>query len=256
VRAISLVCPLVFLVGFGGCGIRFGEAALNASLPDTFKNRAVWDDPSILSYRLSELPGTLVHEVTGPNGAKSYKRVKYIVADGFVPTIDAIKDGTIYSSKVDTGAAVQGNYLAFAASLSTDQTVDVTITDAALSLIPQANVPMAKLLEEAKQAAPPGTRRLWIQAAMLSLVVKRTYTKITASASGVVGDTFGAKGNVYHDSSSLNNDRTIALLIYDIDALKEGEGRLASARGLLQVGGQPVPRALVRGVIKGKLEKQ
>jgi hypothetical protein len=113
--------------------------------------------------------------------------------------------------------------------LSANRTASVTIIDTAQVFIPYADVPVDVLLAEAMKPALPGTtKRYYIQGVLLATVLTQYGQQINADASGVVGNTFGAKGNVYNEEQTVNRDFRISLLLIDLDRLAQ----LGAASGL------------------------
>jgi hypothetical protein len=58
-----------------------------------------------------------------------------------------------------------------------------------------------------------------VQGALLTAITVNNYVKISANASAVVGETFGAKGNVYNKQGATQHDYWISLELVDLDRL-------------------------------------
>jgi hypothetical protein len=202
-----------------GCpGVRFANIPqFNKELPEDFKRRVLWNQTDIFKYNLQELAG---HVIYAKGQAGEYDRgPRYVKPDKY-PPLKIVESGEVYKSKIDKGASAEGSYLAFAAKLSGDQIADVAIIDTAQVFIPYEDIPMDALLEEAKKPAPPETtKRYYIQAVLLATVVTQYGAKIKADASGVVGNAFGAKGNIYNEEQTVSRDVRISLLLIDLDRL-------------------------------------
>jgi hypothetical protein len=208
-----------------GCGVRFANVSqFNKVLPDDFKNRVLWAETDIFKYNLEQLAG---HVVYAKAEGKFDRGVRLVKKDR-TPTLKAVDKGRVYHSKIDKGAAAEGNYLAFAAKFDDTQTEDVTIIDTAQVFIPYDDVPIDDLLKEADKPLPPDvSKRYYVQAVLLATVTRIATSKISANASGVVGDAFGAKGNVYKQDEEGSTDYRISLLLIDLEKmkmLKQGSG--------------------------------
>lgn len=212
-----------FVITCVACGVRFNETPINLVMPDYFKERNLLDRTEIWRHKLTELVGSIVY--LKPDG--SYNRFKRIVKEDYLAKLELVEDAErkVYSSRIDRGAAVEGSYLAFAADLDVNQMAEVNIEDISLVFINDADVPWEKIYAEANAQAPsPDIRRYWIQGALLTHITIDYYTKISANASGVVGDTFGAKGNVYNKQGTTSRDFMISLELYDLDMVKSTTG--------------------------------
>ncbi len=223
------IAILFLVIAVSGCnGIKFSNIPqFNKDLPEDFKRRVLWNDTAIFKYNLEQLAG---HVIYAKAMAGQYDRGQRYIKPGKSPVSKVIDSGQIYHSKIDNGAKAQGSYLAFAANLSNDQTAEVNIIDTAQVFIPYEDVPVDDLLKEAAKPVEPGTtNRYYIQGVLLSTVTTQYGIKINADASGVVGDAFGAKGNVYNQEQGISRDFRISLLLIDINKLKElhSAGRLA-----------------------------
>lgn len=210
-----------------GCGVSFAPVPLNASLPDNFKKRNLYTHTEIFRHRLPELAGSVLYR-KGETG--EFDRGARFVKPGPDIPLQTVKeaDAAVYTSKIDKGAAIHGSYLAFAANLSDKQTASVDIRDTAVVFIPWADVPLDVLRAEAEKPNPnPGTHRYWVQAALLTAVTVDNYVEISSDASAVVGETFGAKGNVYNKQGTTTHDYLISMELLDLETLVKvlGEGK-------------------------------
>lgn len=195
----------------------FGDTPLNKTLPDDYKNRVLWTETDIFKYNLEQLVG---HVIVHDPATGTFARGARHVSASKPPTLKAIEGGTLYHSKIDSRAASEGSYLAFAAKLSEEQTASVTITDTAHIFIPYEEIPSDAILQEAhRPKATPNCKRYYIQGVLLTAVTTEYGTKLASDASGVVGDTFGAKGNVYNEDATLTKDVRISVLLLDVDDL-------------------------------------
>jgi len=202
-----------------GCGVRFKNAPYNLILPDYFKTRNLYEKTDIWRFKIPELAGSII---SGEPGSASYDRVRRIVKEGYVAKLEVIQDSErkVYSSKIDQGFALGGSYLVFAADIKADQMAEVNIEDMSLVFINDADIPWEELVAEANKPNPnPAARRYWIQAALLSGITITYFEQISANASGIVGETFKANGNVYSKQSGTTRDFKISLELIDIDKL-------------------------------------
>jgi len=212
---------IVFLMAitFVACGVKFNDAPINLVMPDYFKERNLLDRTEIWRHKLPELVGSIVYLQSDG----SYSRHRRIVKEGYVANLELVEDPErkVYSSRIDRGAAAEGSYLVFAADLEVSQMAEVNIEDVSLVFINDADVPWEEIYAEANAQAPStDIRRYWIQGALLTHITIDYYTKISSNASGVVGDTFGAKGNVYNKQGTTSRDFMISLELYDLDGVQ------------------------------------
>jgi len=222
---ILLLLPLALTLS-GCAGVRFADIPqFNRALPDDYRNRVLWKEVDIFKYNLAQLAGHVV-TTSDPSGGR-FERGARILGRDTVPTLQPIRDGTLYHSKIDRDASVEGDYLAFAAKLSDRQTADVVIVDTSQVFIPFEEVPVEALLAEAAKERPtPSTRRYYIQGVLLATVTTRYGVQIDAGASGVIGSTFGAKGKVFNEEDTVSKDVRISLLLIDLDELTKKHAAL------------------------------
>jgi hypothetical protein len=211
---------LVLLTGCDGGGVRFSDIPeFNKALPEDFKRRVLWNETDIFKYNLEQLAGHVIY-AKGPAGEFD-RGPRYLKPDKH-PALKVVESGEVYHSKIDSGAQAEGNYLAFAAKLSGDQTASVSIADTAQAFIPYEDVPVENLLAEVQRPIPSGsTKRYYIQGVLLATVLTQYGAKINADASGVAGTVFGAKGKVYREDETVSRDFRISLLLIDIDRLAQ-----------------------------------
>lgn len=211
---VTLISVALASALISGCGLKFKDERVNLSLPDDWKYRTTIKNTADMRFYMKENIGLLV---TPSNLPGTYKALlKPIVPDGFVPREEVIKDGTVYSSKITTGASVQGGYLTFAAELSASQAVDYKIIDISRVDIPWAQIPDAKIRQTAATPNPNNVKRLWIQSLILSKVLSQSYSEIECSASGS-GPAFQAGGKCFNQTGVESNDYAVAVVFIDID---------------------------------------
>jgi hypothetical protein len=202
-----------------GCGVSFKSVPLNTALPENFKKRTLYPHTDIFRFKLPELAGSVLYR-HGEGG--DFERGARVVKTGYTAVLEPIKEDQmqVYSSKIDRGAAVQGSYLVFAAGISDEQTADIDVRDTSLVFIKSDDFPLDQLRAEALKPNPiPNTHRYWVQGALLTAITVNNYVKISANASAVVGETFGAKGNVYNKQGATQHDYWISLELVDLDRL-------------------------------------
>ncbi|WP_253993352.1 hypothetical protein [Myxococcus qinghaiensis] len=208
--------PLLALL-LSGCGVTFSNTPeFNKGLPEDFKRRVLWNETDIFKYNLEQLAG---HVIYSKASTGEYDRGPRLTTSGKSPTFKLIDNGQVYHSKIDNAAKAEGSYLAFAATMSNDQTADVSIIDTAQVLIPYEDVPVTDLAKISETKAPQGVKRYYIQGVLLASVTTRYGATIKTDASGVVGNTFGAKGSVFNEQQTVGRDFRISLLLIDIDRM-------------------------------------
>jgi hypothetical protein len=217
----KLVVAACFTLWLTGCGVRFADVAMNKDLPSDYKNRVLWPQTDAFKYNLTQLAG---HVIIGNPATGEFERGPRYVKEGFEPTLQVIEDGTVYNSKVNNSAAAKGNYLVFAGSLSGDQAAEVTIVDTNSVFIPYEQVPMEALAEEARKEPEAGKKKYYVQAVVLATVTIKNYRKIAADASSVTGNTFGAEGKVFNETSDVSKDFKISLTLLDVQRFAQVTG--------------------------------
>lgn len=220
-----------------GCtGIRFAPVALNGPLPENFKKRTLYARTEIFRHQLPEFAGSILYR---KGDAGEFDRGARIVKAGFDVPLQTIKDvdAAVYASKIDRGASVQGSYLAFAASFGEKQTASVDMRDTVMVFIHWNDVPLDELKKVAQSPNPnPGTHRYWVQAALLTAITIDNYAEISGNASAVLGETFGAKGNVYNKQGVTSHDYWISMELLDLETLAKIVGETKGIDGLPAAG--------------------
>ena len=243
---------------FIGCGVKFDSVDLNMPLPSHFKNRNLYDKTDIWRFKLTQLAGHVLH--WDPE-SKLYERTKRIVKEGYEAELELIEESErkVYSSMVDDRISAEGSYLLFAADLDTKQTASVNIEDLSLVFINDADVPWEELIAEAKRPkSNPKIRRYWIQGVLLASVTIDFFSEISKNASGVIGETVGAKAKVYNKRGDTSRDFKLSLELVDIDRLS-GKYQLLPGPRLLSLGPEEVAKRkalLEQSRVKGLVLKE
>lgn len=238
---LKLVLVVLLAVSITGCGgVKFAaDPNINKGLPKDFVKRDLYEKTDIFKYRLSDLVGHILvcRTVAGKQKTEDCDlKLTRIVKPNTSPDIEMPKQ-VIYKSKVNSQASAQGSYLAFTANFSAEQVAEVTITDSTLIAIKSEDVP--KDLLQAYVADNPNdgsVKRYWIQAALLTTLIQTDFTKISADAKGVVGNTAGVGTSVFNEHGADSYDWRISMLIPDIDKDLDNKfsifGEDAPGRGL------------------------
>ncbi len=222
------ITKTIYVVGFvviglavGCSGVKFASSPMNMPLPRNIAKRSVWEDTGILKYRLDGL----VAHVLVAKGDGTYKRKQQLLKDGCQLDQVAIDGGNVYQSKIDSRVVGDANLsvpiLGFANKLQADQAMEVVINDTMMIFIESKDIPVDKLMAEAEKPNPDKLDRFWVQAVMLTQVVKRLHTKIEAGTT-VIGATFGANGQLYNESGVFHSDPKITMLLVNIDDFSKG----------------------------------
>jgi hypothetical protein len=224
-----VICLIAWALVSACRSLSFGPADMNAVIGDDFSKRLVWPDSSILQYELAELTGWVIYEPkvlpAGTQGSQELdndalpQRVRQILKPGTKLSVRPIMDGRVYESKIDSRAAAQGSYLAFASKLDSDKKAHVTIDDAAICLVSAADIPWDELTALAQQPDPE-KRRYWVQGTLLTLTGVRMFHKLSGSTEIGVADAFGgANGEVYVSNDQFKKSPMISMLTIDLDEL-------------------------------------
>lgn len=206
-----------------GCGgVRFAPASVNEPIPDTFSKRAVYP-AGVAGYEIGDLVGNvlIVHDGAEP------VRVDVIRPNGFVPKITPITDpNSYYRSRIQAGAQAQGEYLAFASKLSTDEMADLILADVAMSNVDFSQAATwsdvkGKIAAWVHQhpKSDSGSHRLWVKTVVLTRRVYNSYSKIAADASGQVGEVTGVKTGIYRKSENDIKSVIIGYEAFDVDLI-------------------------------------
>lgn len=216
---LRLVC-LGLTGSLAACaGVKFTDQALNSPLPNDFVYRTVLANS--VEFRLN--PADNIGVLISPDSAGMYHiTAKPMLAPGSTPAVDALKDGEVYDSKVDSGGSLQGNYLAFTASLDATQTAEVHIVDAVHAYVPPAQIPDDQLFAVASTTST--VPRYWLNDLYISTVTRSTYKKEDASASASP-PAFGAKGSVYAENTTNIHDWVVAARLINVDAYARDHGK-------------------------------
>ncbi len=249
-KGCGTIVPVVLSLLTSGCGgVKFGPTPIDKPLPSGFAERTIYPDGAA-AYEMEDLVGCILLEknitesIVDPSTGqarvvtkKKYDKAGVVLPADFTPTVRPIKEALMYyRSKIDRGAAVQGSYLAFAASFSEKQLGELTLSDSALVSIPNSKFPEQEILNYVKShpTVPAGyTARLWIRSVILTRRVYCQYTDISANASGVVGDTVGVKAGVYNKQTEDVGDVILGMDTHDIDRLArriEGEAEMTQTK--------------------------
>lgn len=211
---------VTFTIILVGCGIKLnpiGQAFIPP--PPSLKERSLWPDPSVLQYKLDSLVGYIIHK--SPENS-DYVRVRQILTDGYTLTLEPIKEGLFYHSVINSTFATQGEgnipILSVAASLTSEQAMELSINDKAIVHIKEDAIPWNKL--KAFKTANPlkaGDQRYWVQATMLTQLSYKLATKIDSDAT-VSGSAYKVASQNYNAAETFTRTPYITMLTLDFDA--------------------------------------
>lgn len=229
---MNKVCILLILFTLPACsGITFNNSANAFKSPSaTLSERTLWHDPSIIQYKLQSLSGYIIQKKSGQN---KFKRIKQIIPNNFLLEPQPITDGEFYHSLVNskfvTTIAANVPILSAAASLNSEQMMEITIIDKALIHIDDSKIPWTQL-KAFVDANPlePNDERFWVQGVMVTQMLTKTATKITSDAH-VSGSAYQVDGQTYNASETQDKTPYITMLTLDIDeAIGSGAGVLSN----------------------------
>ena len=199
------------------CGVKFSPITHNKTTPEDLKNRTFWDQTDIFKYNLEQLTGSILYKVEGEG---NFRRGSRVVDEANKPSIEAIENGLLYHSKINREYEGGVSVLSFTTELSTDQMVDVKITDIFQSFIEFESIPIDRIKEIIDSDELANTKKYYIQGALLTSVTKTYGSEISANASGVVGGAFkAANGKIYNEETDFIQDYKISLALIDLDKL-------------------------------------
>lgn len=193
----------VLLAGCDGDGVTFTGQALNHPLPSELVERTVFKSVGAYREHLDQLVGLVLTVDVGAALSEQNIAGRYLARGS---EVDEKSDPVIrYESKVDRGLSAEGNYLAFAASLSAEQKAEVVVTDVASAFAEE--IPWDLL---AKVKVPAGKKAFWVRGATLTTVAYKTYQKQSVKAN-VSGGAFGVGGEVYASADRFSLDYRIGV---------------------------------------------
>lgn len=220
-----------------GCrGYKFNDVPFNESPSADMAKRSVYEDGSIIRYRTNLLIGLMLYR----SKAGEWRRGEQIVGRAPIPDPQPIVDGKVFETKVDKNFTASGGgampIFTFAGELATNAMSEVLVIDQNLIAIEPTQIPWERLKEEAKRAArADDTGRFWVQAVMLTDVLRRTVSSSEGSTT-VSGVAFGAKGSVFSGGTTFQRAPIITMLLIDID-------RLAKEIATLEKSGEVNPKS-------------
>ncbi|HDY93566.1 MAG TPA: hypothetical protein ENH67_09545 [Pseudoalteromonas sp.] len=218
---------LLLTLLFGCTGIKLnpiGQAFIPP--PPSLQKRTLWHDPSILQYKLNSLTGYIVHK---SQANKDFIRVTQVLDDGYALTLEPLKDGVYYHSVINSSFASTGEgafpILSVAANLSSEQAMELTINDKAISYINETKIPWGKLKAfKTQNPLKAGDKRFWVQATMLTQLSYKIATKIESDAT-VSGSAYKVGTQNYNAADTFTRTPYITMLTLDFDeALDAGAG--------------------------------
>ncbi|MFV9645322.1 MAG: hypothetical protein ACNYWU_05815 [Desulfobacterales bacterium] len=223
-----------------GCvGIKFNNSTnVFKAPPGSLKERTLWHDPSVIQYKLQSLSGYIVSKKA--NSAK-FKRIKQILPDNFKIEPEPIADGEFYHSLINAKFATEGSgnvpILFAAASLSSEQMMEITIVDKVLIHVDDKIIPWDSLKEFVENnPLQEGEERFWVQAVMVTQVFTKTAVSVDSDAQ-VSGSAYQVAGQTYNASETQDRTPYITMLTLDVDeAIQGGAGIVFSAKNALQRG--------------------
>ncbi len=224
---------VAFLIGCKG--IKPGFSSVNNPLPGPFVNRTVYPNDLAGAIRFQDLVGGIV---TMKNNTDPIQ-IGQIRPPKFISEVKAITDpNTYYKSRVSKGGEAQGGYLAFAAKFSSEDLAELELVDAAWSGITyDVDTTFNNILRQAEKwvethpKTDTGIKRIWVKEVTLTRQLYTSLTKISASASGVVGPVVGVKAGVYNSNENVIKSVILGLVAYDIDKM------VAQAKSLKGIAG-------------------
>lgn len=230
-KSIIISCMLMSLCSCAGCppkgkGVTFNDISnINQALPDSYKNRSIWSDPSIIKYKLTGLVGYVIQKKD--QNSNFERTISRIVPNDYTLQVEQIPADVakIYYSIIDSNFKVSANaalpIIQATCQVETNQVMELIITDKCMIYIPDEILPIEDLIRIAQTDNPNHYKRCWVQAVMLTEVMKKNYTHVS-SDSTVTGTTFAVGGKVYNNNSSsgFQSEPVITMLLVDLDELK------------------------------------
>lgn len=210
----------IFFVMLSGCaGVKFANQTVDGALPNDYTTRTRISNSADFRFNMEQNIGAILEEDPLKPGQYRLAATSVILPAGFSAKEELLakEDNQIYTSTITQGGTATGNYATIGLSLNVDQAATISIFDVSRAEIPTGNIPVGMLITYAK--TKPNVKQYWIKSLLLSRILKQVYEKEDASASGS-GPAFGAKGTVYHTTSSQQSDYNLAAVLIDLDTYK------------------------------------
>ena len=207
-----------------GCatGVKFASSPVNKPLPKAFAERTV-SLKGGSEYIPQDIVGNIISKQNDqdPNLIGVVRPANYVYK--LIPITETLN---YYHSRIQSGAQIEGSYLAFSTKLGAEDMVEITLDDIARASIEITDEATwgeieNKIIKWVK-AHPKkylNESRLWIKSVILTRMVYNTYTKINADASGQVGAVVGVKTGVYRNNEDQTKSVIVGFDVYDVDRL-------------------------------------
>lgn len=250
----SFIYLLLAGLSFSSCaGVKFGESTVNATLPDVFKDKAVYP-AGVAGYKFEDLVGVIILVKKGQDPLP----IGLIRPTAYVRNVIPITDpNNYYKSRIQKGAEAQGSYLSFAANFSADRMAELELSDIARAGIHWDGtnfdevITQAAAWVESHPNADPTVTRIWVKDVVLTKRIYSDYTKIAADASGQVGPVVGVKGGIYNNAENVIKSVILSFDAYDIDKM------VSNAKSVESIGGTSIDRikfSKVKNTIDGQIK--
>lgn len=226
---MNRIYTLLICLALSACsGMKFNNSTNVFKIPSAaLKERTLWHDPSIIQYKLQSLSGYIIQKKSGQN---KFRRMKQVIPNGFILEPEPISDGEFYHSLINsqfvTTVAANVPILSAAATLRSEQMMEITIVDKALIHIDDSKIPWAQLKAFVdSNPLETGDERFWVQGVMVTQMLTKTATKVNSDAR-VSGAAFQVDGQTYNASETQDRTPYITMLTLDIDESIDGRAGL------------------------------
>lgn len=210
---------ILFVLVLGACdqsGLKIVDRSTDLAPPADLSERLYFDQTGSWVNDLDGLPGRLLFVRSIPSGDTLVTESTLSITSFMNTRAGDIKltnePRLRYQSVVSNKTGLEGSLLLASASANAEALTEVVITDVATATLPRTAIPRSFSVSNLPEFT---TKVLYINAAILTSIMSRGYTKVEGEAA-VSGTAFGAKGNVYASSQDYSMDYKIGFNYFDI----------------------------------------
>lgn len=204
---------------FLGIGHR-PQPLIPEKLPASYLNRKFLKGLAAMTYDIFLIPGNIV-KYNENDSTYELKTLRGIIKNDSLPKVVNIEDGINYSSKINSGASINGSYLIGGASIEANRIMELIIQDISKSVIPPSLIDMDRIKSLTKNIPLRELKNyFYIKTATLTFINSRKYaeTKIDFKINATY---VTAEGKVYSTNDKFSRERLVSVDLVSLDNLLE-----------------------------------
>lgn len=187
-------------------------------LPDSYTNRKFLKGLAGMTYDIYLVPGNIVkyHE---KDSTYELKTLKGIIKNDSLPRAVNIDDGINYSSKINSGASLNGSFLIGGVSVESNKIMELIIQDISKSIVPPDLIDIDRILSAVKNI-PINDRKnfFYIKTATLTYINSRKYSETRVDLK--INATYvTAEGKAYSTSDKFSRERLVSVDLISLEDL-------------------------------------